>query len=174
MTAAVASAQMVTGAKMPGYAESFGLTENSDIEVHQLSIETSSTTMVNVLHDGEQARIVFHVTNHSQENIHTNAVLRLVHYGTAVPEGDIWVPHVFRISDIGSAPVELNIARGGIFAATLVRVITPEPGRVQFPTYALDTDWPQNMNEGVTRFLKSWASRESVQGRLQSSLRCWV
>ena len=38
---------------------------------------------------------------------------------------------------------------GRSFAAALARSITPDTGRVQFPTYALDATWPQFMNENV-------------------------
>jgi hypothetical protein len=182
LTATTAMAQMVTGAKMPGYAEAFGLTDNPDIEIHQLSAETPSATMVDVLLDGERLRLMFHITNHSDKDIRGNATVRVIHYGTAVPEGDVWVPHVFRINDAGSMPVELSIAKGSsqdvtitpdipaayggyalmldvpghgsTFAVTVARIISPEPGRVQFPTYALDTEWPQNMNEGVYTLLE--------------------
>ena len=170
-------AQMVTGAKMPGFAKTFGLTVNPDVAVRQLSVNTGSATMVDILQDGEQARFVFHVSNRSNQDIRGTAAFRLVHYGTAVPEGDVWIPHVFPIADLGSTPVKLDLAKGAsqdvtvspqvpsdyggyalvldipghgsIFAATLARVISPDRGRVQFPTYALDTDNPSNMNEGV-------------------------
>ncbi len=175
--AVAAQAQMVTGAKMPGYADAFGLTAKPDIEIHQLSVDTGSATMVDILNDGEQARLVFHLINHSSDKISGPATFRLVHYGTSVPEGDVWVPHVFRIAEVGTTPVTLDLPKGGsediavtqqlpaqyggyamvldvpghgsIFAATLVRIVTAEPGRVQFPTYALDTEWPNRMNEGV-------------------------
>src|SRR5665213_3954404 len=75
-----AQAQMVTGAKMPGYAETFGLTSHPDVEVHQLSIETPSATMTDILEDGEQAKLVFHIVNHSSEAIHGPGTFRLVHY----------------------------------------------------------------------------------------------
>ena len=38
---------------------------------------------------------------------------------------------------------------GSAFAATLVRTIKPDEGRVQFPTYALDVTWDEFMNEGI-------------------------
>jgi hypothetical protein len=170
-------AQMVTGSKMPGYAETFKLTANPDVEIHQLSAETPSGPQADLVYPGEKLQMVFHLINHSAGAVQTKANLRVVHYGTGVPEGDIWVPHVFHIDDAGSMPVDLNIPKGAsqdvtvspdipaayggyalvldvpghgsIFAATVARVIAPEPGRVQFPTYALDTEWPQNMNEGV-------------------------
>jgi len=175
--AAGAQAQMATGADMPGFAEAFGLTKSPDISVRQLSVDTGSATMVDVLYRGESAKLLFHVMNSSDEDIREDAAFRLVHYGTSVPEGDIWVPHVFRIAEVGSTPVRLDLPKhgtqdvtitpdvpaeyggyalvldvpghGSVFAAALARVITPDPGRVQFPTYALDTEWPENMNEGV-------------------------
>jgi hypothetical protein len=173
---------MVTGSKMPGFSEAFGLTANPDIEIHQLSATTPSAAMVDVVLPGETLQMVFHLTNHSSQDIHGPATVRIVHYGTAVPEGEIWVPHVFRIDTAGASSLELNLApkssqdvtitpnipsayggyavvldipgHGSLFAATVARVIPPEPGRVQFPTYALDTEWPQNMNEGVYTLLE--------------------
>ena len=109
---AMALAQMVTGPKMPGFADAFGLSAKPDIEVRQLSVEVGASTMVDVLQDGEQARLVFHVSNKSNEDIHASAAFRLVHYGTAVPLGDVWIPHVFKIADVGSTEVRLDIAKG--------------------------------------------------------------
>jgi hypothetical protein len=180
--ATVTQAQMVTGAKMPGFAEAFGLTAKPDIEVHQLSADTGSATMVDALGDGEHVQLVFHLSNRSSQDIRGDASFHLVHYGTAVPQGDVWIPHVFKIDDAGSTPVKLDLAKGAsqdvtispqvpsayggyalvldvpghgrVFAATLARVIAAEPGRVQFPTYALDTEWPNNMNEGVYTLLE--------------------
>jgi hypothetical protein len=176
-------AQMVYGAKMPGFSEAFGLTANPDIEIRQMSVETPSRTMVDLLLEGEQPRIVLHVINHSTGDVNAKATLRVVHYGTAVPVGDVWIPHVFKIDDAGSTPLPLDLKKGGsqdltvtpvipsgyggyalvldvpghgsIFAATLARVVTPDPGRVQFPTYALDTEWPDRMNEGVYTLMET-------------------
>lgn len=39
--------------------------------------------------------------------------------------------------------------QGRRFVASLVRVVAPDAGRVQFPTYALDETWPEFMNENV-------------------------
>jgi hypothetical protein len=94
-----------------------------------------------------------------------------------VPEGDVWVPHVFKIKDEGAVAVSIDLPADGVqdvvvrpkipdrfggyaliadlpshgraFAAALVRSIHPDPGRVQFPTYALDMTWDEFMNEGI-------------------------
>ena len=168
---------------MPGYSEAFRLTPNPDVEARQLTVETPSRTMVDVLLKSEQPRIVCHLINHSQLDIRDNATLRVVHYGTSVPAGDVWTPHVFRIDDGPTSPVAVNLPKGGteditltptipqpyggyalvldipnhgsIFVATVARVLTPDAGRVQFPTYALDTEWPDRMNEGVYVLLQT-------------------
>lgn len=172
-----ASAQMVTGSKMPGWSDAFGLSPKADFDVRELSVDAGSDSIVNILLPGERAKMVFHLTDRSDQPITGSATFHLVHYGTAVPQGDVWKPRVFRIGDAGSTPVTVDLpahgteditieptvpdtyggyalvldipGHGSVFAATLVRTIAPDSGRVQFPTYALDTDWPGNMNEGV-------------------------
>jgi hypothetical protein len=172
--------QMVVGEKMPGYAEAFGLISSAgspDFAVQELGVTTPSSTMVNVVTTGESARFLFQITNKTHAPIKGTATLELIRYGTSVPEGDVWVPHVFKIADAGKTPVTIDVdggktqqvnilpaipsiyggyamvleieGHGRSFAGTLVRVVTPDAGRVQFPTYALDTEWPSNMNEGV-------------------------
>jgi hypothetical protein len=187
-----AHSQMVTGAKMPGFDETFGLSPKSDVDIHQLSVQTPSATMTNILQDGEQAQLTFHIANHSSDAIRTTGTFSLVHYGTAVPEGDVWVPHVSRIAEVGSTSAALDIPKSGsqdvvvsptvpaeyggyalvldipghgsIFAATLARVIAAEPGRVQFPTYALDLTNPGQMNEGVYILMQKLGVKGVRQG----------
>ncbi|MDE1163382.1 MAG: hypothetical protein PW792_15775 [Acidobacteriaceae bacterium] len=171
-----ATAQMVTGARMPGYAEAFSLSKDSGFTVQELAVTTPSGTMANVLTGTEQPTLTLLVHN-SGKAFEGTAYLRVVHYRTSVPAGDVWKPHVYRMDEEPGIPVELHLHGGGeervtvepkipagyggyalvldvpergrTFAATMARVISPDAGRVQFPTYALDTDWPQNMNEGV-------------------------
>ncbi|WP_263372126.1 DOMON domain-containing protein [Granulicella cerasi] len=170
------SAQMVTGARMPGYADAFALSKDSGFTVQELTVTTPSGTMANVLEGGEQPTLTFlvHATGRGFDG---EAHLRIVHYRTSVPAGDVWKPTVYRLEEDPGVAVELHLRAGGeqrvtvepkipaayggyalvldvpergrVFAATVARVIEPDAGRVQFPTYALDTDWPQNMNEGV-------------------------
>ncbi len=94
-----------------------------------------------------------------------------------MPVGDVWVPHVFKIAEESQSKIQVEIppngsqdvvvhpqigalfggyalvvkleGHGSVFAATLVRTVKPDRGRVQFPTYALDTTWDEFMNEGV-------------------------
>lgn len=173
-------AQMKTGSEMPGYADVFGLTDvqqAKDFTVQEIAVRCGQTEMVNVLWPGEHAELLLHLTNKTSVQIKAEGKLELIAYGTSVPVGDVWVPHVFKISDEGSIPVTIDVpgygaqelklhpelpekfggyalildvpGHGREFVATLARTLKPDTGRVQFPTYALDTTWDEFMNEGV-------------------------
>ena len=176
--------QMVTGPSMPGFAETFDLPktgQGEDFTVQEIAVRTlggkSASSMVNVLWPGEEAEITLRFTNKTETKLQSAGQLRVVRYGTSVPEGDIWAPHVFKIAEEGSSPIALDLppkgfqdvvvrppigrlfggyalivhleGHGSVFAATFARTVTPDSGRVQFPTYALDTTSDDQMNEGV-------------------------
>ena len=175
-----AAAQMQTGSEMPGFSDVFGLgpgqAEQSFV-VQEIGVRTQSSEMTNVLWTGESAEITLRFTNKTTSRLRADGVVRVVNYGTSVPVGDVWVPHVFKIADGDSQPISLDLPAGGsqdlivtpsiperfggyaliadiegqgrAFAATLVRAVKPDPGRVQFPTYALDLTWDEFMNEGI-------------------------
>jgi hypothetical protein len=178
--AARLDAQMTTGAKMPGFAEAFGLTASeqaTDYAVQEIMVKAGTGTMANVLLPGEQAELTYRFTNKTKQRLQVKGVLSLISYRTSVPPGDVWVPHVSKVADEGTTPVEVDLPPSGFqdvtvhpeiperfggyvfvvqladhgraFASALVRSIKPDAGRVQYPTYALDATWPQYMNEGV-------------------------
>lgn len=174
-------AQMVTGSSMPGFAEAFDLGNPAEFTVQEIAVKVSGhdsgTTMVNVLWPGESAEVTLHFTNKTAARLAATGSAEIVHYGTSVPEGDVWTPHVFRIGEKVSSPISIDLpahgsqdvalhpaigtqfggyalivrfpAHGAAFAGSFVRVVKPDAGRVQFPTYALDTTWDEFMNEGV-------------------------
>ena len=180
-----AFSQMVTGADMPGFAEAFNLERGShraDFSVQEIAVhvgpgDPAVNTMVNVLQPGEAAEVTLHFLNKTGERMHGDAVVEVVRYGTSMPVGEVWVPHVFKIAEESQSAVSVEIApngtqdvvvrprigelfggyalvvrlegHGSAFAATFSRVVKPDTGRVQFPTYALDTTWDEFMNEGV-------------------------
>jgi hypothetical protein len=176
--------QMITGSSMPGFAEAFGLSKSdrpADFSVQEIAVKTiggdSSATMVNVFWPGENAEVTLHFTNKTATRLSLSGVAQVVRYGTSVPEGDVWVPRVFRIATESSSPIAIDLpplgsqdvivnpligtlfggyglvvrfpGHGAAFAASFVRTVKPDVGRVRFPTYALDTTWDEFMNEGV-------------------------
>lgn len=165
---------------MPGYAEIFGLTasqQTKDYDIQEISVKAGNKTMANVLLPGETAEFTFRFTNKTHQELKAKGVLQTIGYRTSVPVGEVWTPHVSKIADVGTTPIEVDLppsgtqditvrpqipslfggyaliadlqGHGRAFAAALVRSIKPDSGRVQYPTYALDATWPQFMNEGV-------------------------
>ena len=150
---------------------------NASYDVREVAVRTPSGEGANVLWPGETARFTFRITNKTNGPIHCTGRFDVIAYGTRVNVGDIWTPHVFKIADEGSIPVRVDLeARGSTdvtvvpripqryggyaliadlgplgraFAATLVRAVKPDGGRVQYPTYALDLPWPFEMSEAV-------------------------
>ena len=173
-------AQMKAGSDMPGFSEVFGISASGtakDYAVQQIAVHAGTSTMANVLWPGESAELTLRFTNKTSSELRAQGSVRVVAYGTSVPVGDVWVPHVFKIADESSIPISLDIpaagsqdltvspniperfggyglvadisGHGSAFAAALVRTINADEGRVQFPTYALDMTWDEFMNEGI-------------------------
>jgi hypothetical protein len=148
------------------------------LEVRQVGVRVGSSEGANVLWPGEQGRFTFRFTNKGAAALAASGRLDVIRYATSVKTGDIWVPHVRKLADCGSSPLSLTVgpratvevevepkipaefggyalvadlgAQGRLFCAALVRVPRPDPGREQFPTYALDLPWPHEISEAVT------------------------
>lgn len=109
-------AQMTTGAKMPGYAEAFGLTsdkQTADFAVQEIAVKAGSSTMANVLLPNEHIELTYRFTNKTHQSIHAKGIFHLIRYSTSVPAGDIWVPHVTKAGDEGETPVEVDLPPSG-------------------------------------------------------------
>jgi hypothetical protein len=147
--------------------------------IKQTAVQVGKSAGANVLHPGEQGKFTFRFTNKTDSPLRLNGTLEVIPYGTSVKPGDIWVPHVFRINT-PTTPIPLTVSlppqgqtevtitppipakfggyalianmngAGRAFAGTVVRTLPPEPGRVQYPTYALDLPWPHEISEAVT------------------------
>jgi hypothetical protein len=179
------AAQMVSGADMPGFDEALGLRDkgtSEDFTVQEIAVQTSSkgssgAATGNVLWPGESAELTLHFANKTDKPLRADGVVQVVRYGTSVPVGEVYVPHVFRIANEGQSPLSVDLpphgsqdvvvqprigqvfggyalivrldGHGSAFAASFVRTVKPDVGRVQYPTYALDTTWDEFMNEGV-------------------------
>jgi hypothetical protein len=170
--------QMVTGAKMPGFAETFGITQQArDYDVEEIAVAAGQTEGVNLVLPGEQMKLAFRFSNKAAKILSADAELHVIGYRTEVARGDVWVPHVYSMGEGKPVHFHLEIpakgtqiitlspeigerfggyglvvevdGHGRAFAGTAVRSMQPVTGRVQYPTYALDATWPQFMNEKV-------------------------
>jgi hypothetical protein len=111
-----ADAQMITGAKMPGYAEAFNLTagqQAKDYSVQEIAVKAGSTSGINVLLPGEHISFTFRFSNQTSHFIQASGVMQLISYRTQVPAGEIWGPHVSRIANEGSKPFQLSLPPSG-------------------------------------------------------------
>ena len=174
LTIGSAGAQMVTGSGMEDFAKSFGLTAKG------WSVQQTGCSLgANALWPGEEATFIFFL----KPGQPCQGTLRVdvIQYGTKGKPGDWWKPVVFKIADISSSTVEVDLPaeggfvtvkpkigdrfggyalvfdlgeRGRAFGATCVRVPTPEPERVWLPTYAMDLGWPHEMSPVVFNVFK--------------------
>ncbi|NEW81427.1 MAG: hypothetical protein GZ094_03570, partial [Mariniphaga sp.] len=127
-------------------------------------IRTSSTT--NLFWPGEKSKFTFQLLNNINEPISVDAKVDIIQYGTKGIPNDTWLPEIFKIADIQSISVKVNISANGftnieiepnipeIFGAyaivfdlgkygrrlgtSIVRSFKPNPMAIQYPKQALD------------------------------------
>jgi hypothetical protein len=177
-----ASAQMVSGADMPGFNETFGLgllQKSKDLEVIQIGCSAGP----NILQPGDKLVFTFRFTNKTDQEIKAPGHVEVIRYETSVPSGDIWTPHVRKIALEGAAPVNIDIPakgtqdltlaspvktgpygglglvfdfgkEGRLFGAAIARVMKPDEGRIRLPVLTLDMPWPFQMSDKVTQLFK--------------------
>lgn len=105
-------AQMITGARMPGYAEAFDLAPDhqaKNYSVEEIAVSAGVATGINVLLPDEHASFTFRFKNLTSHPIQTSGAIQLISYRTQVPAGEIWAPHVSRIADEGSTKLKLDL-----------------------------------------------------------------
>ena len=164
----VARAQMVEGAKIPGFAATFGL----PIAVPGTPVPPplytarlyDSSVPGNVLWQGEQPTFTLQIA--SDQPLKTTGKVEVIQYGTKGRPGDIWVPDMFRIGVAATVPIQVDIpakghinvvitprvpdtlgaygvvtdlgAAGRVFVFPFVRTFASEDMRVQYPKFCLD------------------------------------
>ena len=153
-----------------------------EIAVQTRSEGAPGAAMVNVLWSGESAEVTLHFVNKTDKRLIAAGVVQTIRYGTSVPVGEVYVPHAFKIAEDSQTPLAIDLppkgsqdvvanprigelfggyalivrieGHGSAFAASFVRAVKPDAGRVQYPTYALDTTWDEFMNEGVFKLFE--------------------
>jgi len=167
-------AQMVTGANMEDFGKTFGVTARG------WSVQQTGCSLgANALWPGEEAEFTFFIR--PAEAFQGALHVHVVQYGTRGKPGDWWKPTVFKIADVSSTRLEVDLPteggfvrvtprigdrfggygivleledHGRAFGASCVRVPKPEPGRVWLPTYAMDLGWPHEMSPAVFSVFK--------------------
>ena len=155
-------AQMVAGKDMPGYAETFGLAAPPTYK----ALLTECSIPGNVLWPGDAPSFTFQIQNDGDAPLTAAGRVEVIAYGTKGAPGDVWTPHVYKITDGGSVPVAANVAAHGYqdvtvrpdiparfggyalvldlgpagrqFLTSCVRTFKATQGRVQYPKFCLD------------------------------------
>jgi hypothetical protein len=164
LVAAPVSAQMKVGSEMKDYATVFGVPDKgSPYDVVLLEDKTSESS---ILVPGQQPALSFLVTNNTAHPIKATGKVDVIHYGTRGITGNVWVPEMFKIEDLPSVPISIDLPANGSqivevdtnlpetfgayafvfdlgdqgrrFASSVVRTFAPTPNRIQFPTLSLD------------------------------------
>ncbi|BDI30082.1 hypothetical protein CCAX7_21330 [Capsulimonas corticalis] len=185
-----ARAQMVDGSRLiKDNGGVFGASPASQFTVE----EVKADVLANILWPGDKPSFTFRIKNTSDKAIAATGRLDIIQYGTRGRAGDVWRPDVFKIADCGNAPVDVTLAAGETrevtvtpsipetfggyalvldlgaagraFAASVVRSLPAEPGRVEVPTNSMDIPLPADINEqsiGVFKRLGVKAARMEV------------
>jgi len=166
----VTRAQMVTGQDMPGYEKTFGVRPRQQHPIYGVQL-MRSTVPGNILWPGDKATFAFRLKNNTPTPIQTAGKVDVITYGTKGLPGDIWKPNMFKIADIGSIPIAVDLpangtadldvsptiperfgayaliadlgASGRQFVTSCVRTFKATPGRVQFPKLGCDISNPE-------------------------------
>jgi len=142
-------AQMVTGADMPGYAETFGLAGSPAYQVQLVG----SSVPGNVLWPGDKPTFAFQVLNDGDQALNAAGRVEVIAYGTKGAPGDVWTPHVFKIAGAGSVPVKATVPAHGYADVT---VSPPVPAR--FGGYALVVDLGPAGRQFLTSCVRTFAA----------------
>ncbi len=180
-----ATAQMVTGPGMTDFAKVFGLSSNSPSNDIAAEVIASSIPG-NILWPGDKVTFNIRVDNHTSEGLAASGRIDVIAYGTKGKPGDVWVPTVIKLGDVGSIPASINVAakssqtltvspqipaRFGAYALVLdlgpklgrrfvvscVRTFRPQAARVQYPALSLD-----DLGPGVLQRLGVHAIRRGI------------
>lgn len=157
------NAQMVTGRRMADYDKTFGLTKEK-LAYQAILFETNAEG--NIFHPHEEPRFQFQIQNHTNETITVQGKVDVMAYGTKGIPGNIWKPRVFKIADIESISIGVNLpgkgwqdftiqpkipqrlggyalvvdlgAFGRQFLTGMVRTFKPSHKRIQYPKQSLE------------------------------------
>ena len=141
------TAQVVTGAAMVGYRQTLGTTPGGKFAAHL----TESSIPGNILWPGDEPQFSFQLTNQGDAPIQGRFNVRVIAYGTRGAPGDVWTPHMFKVRDVQSLPINVDIGPHGYQDMAVSPAI---PGR--FGAYALVVDGGSAGKEFLTTCVRTF------------------
>lgn len=157
------NAQMKDPVDWLNYEETFRVTNNQRFYNFDVYCIRSSAT-ANTFWPGEKARFIFQIVNNTNARISEDAKIEIIRYGTKGIANDIWQPEVFKIADVQTIPVKINIAPNG-FANIDLKPELPET----FGGYAVVFDLGKYGRRLATSVIRTFkANQEAIQYPKQS------
>ena len=151
-------AQMVSGDKMPGWAETLGLDPTGHPPAFAAQF-VGSTAPGNVLWPGDAAQFTIQIRNTSAEALALTGRVEVIRCGTRGIPNDIWKPLMVRIADEGGVPLVVNLVPKA-FTNAVVKPVVPDT----LGGYALVVDLGSGGRRYVTSFVRTFrAESKPVQ-----------
>jgi hypothetical protein len=155
--------QMREPADWLNYETTFGVKNNqrfSDFDVYCIR----SSAAANVFWPGEKAKFTFQIINNTGIPVSEEAKVEIIRYGSKGIPNDIWLPEIFKISDVQSVPLKINIGANG-FADIDLEPAIPET----FGGYAIVFDLGKHGRKLATSVIRTFRSApEAIEYPKQS------
>lgn len=157
------NAQMKDPVDWINYEKTFDVKNNQRLYDFDVYCIRSSAT-ANTFWPGEKARFTFQIVNNTNNPISEDAKVEIIRYGSKGIANDIWQPEVFKIAEVQSIPVKVNIAPNG-FADIDLMPDLPET----FGGYAVVFDMGKHGRRLATSVVRTFkANPEAIQYPKQS------
>jgi hypothetical protein len=142
-------AQMKEPYEWVGYEKVMGV--KNGLRHYDYDVKTIfSSAPANVFWPGEQVRFIFQLTSNIDEPVRTEGRVQIISYGSKGIPGDVWWPEMYKVKDIETIPLSLDVSPNGY---TDIEITPQAPER--FGGYAVVFDLGKYGRRLATSFVKS-------------------
>lgn len=141
-----------------GFYETFDIARDHKPLPCRLTLIESSAAG-NVFHPDDTTVFTFQIENLTDEPFRATGKVDVVHYGGRGQPGEMWVPEFYRIDDVGSVPIEVDVGARGWRNVT----ITPQTPQMK-GGYALVVDLGEHGRQLLTTYVRTF---KPVERRVQ-------
>jgi hypothetical protein len=113
----------------------------------------ASTNTTNVIWPGEQPRYTIQIINNLSGDIHEEGKIEIIKIGTKGLNNDIWLPVMYKIADIDSIKIQVNITANNFINLNLAPLIPEANG-----AYALILDLGKYGKRFITSVVRTFAA----------------
>ena len=133
-----------------GYHEAFGIDPERTEYPYRVTL-IGSNAAGNAFHPGERPEFRFQIENLTDQPITADGNADVIQYGGRSRPGEQWVPEFFRIDEVGSAPIGIDLEAKGWQNLT-IQPPTPEPKG----GYAVVIDLGEHGRQLLTNYVRTF------------------